>query len=93
VNGSSRSDEAHQKRRRLLYIAAELKNCSDGPCIRSNTISKGIAKTRRIALQDFKKIYWLRKKSDESVKVQFKKIVAVGAGGNKSGLSAKLPVY
>jgi len=46
--------------------------------------SKGIALTKKIAYQDFRKIDLFGRKSGESVKVKILKIGAAGYGGDKS---------
>jgi len=56
-------------RRQLLYIAAELKICSYGPIITSDTPIERYALTKKIAYQDFRNIDLFGKKSGESVKV------------------------
>jgi len=71
VDGSPRSDEAHQEgvRRRLLYIHEEMTIYCNSPIVSRKVFqSKGIAKTKRIAYQDFKKINWFGRKSGESKK-------------------------
>jgi len=44
-------------------------------------VTEGIAKTKKIAYQDFRNIDLLRRKDGESVKVKISKIGAAGYGG------------
>jgi len=76
VDGSPLSDEAHQEsvRRRLLYIAAELKICSVGPIITSFAPIKRNCKNKKDRLQRLKNFKLFMK---------ILNILAAGAGGNK----------
>jgi len=87
LDGSPRSDEAHQEgvrgRLLVLYIHEELKICCDDPIVTSDKLIEKYRKNKKYCIPRLLNCNWFGNKSSESAKVKLKKILSVGAVGDK----------